>query len=171
MITPTSMLPRPAMRNSRSVTSSSLANARFTPRGCRNGAIPSKTKNSARAASRSVKFKDTRCSRRSSALTGAGILQVLEELAVRRHDEQVAVLAERALIRLQASVERIELGIFRVGLCIGLGRLRIAVAADPQSIALRVREYLGSRTLRSSTNPDTGTLSFRPQLARDLHEI
>src|SRR5882724_11420098 len=120
MITPTSMLPRPAMRNSRSVTSRSLANARLTPRGCRNGAIPSKTKNSARAASRSVKFKDTRFSVAPSALARAGILQVLEELAVGRDDEQVTVLAKRAFIRLQATVEGIELGIFRIGLGIGL---------------------------------------------------
>src|SRR5882757_8885930 len=112
-MTPTSMLPSPAMRNSRSVTSRSLAKARFTPRGCRNGAIPSKTKNSARAASRSVKFKDTRVFReRPSALARAGILQVLEELAVGRNDEQVPVLAERALIRLQASVEGVELRVF-----------------------------------------------------------
>src|SRR5215813_7972004 len=119
-MTPTSMLPSPAIRNSRSVTSSSLAKARFTPRGCRNGAIPSKTKNRAKAASRSVKFSDTGLPYRS-ALAGVGISQVLEEFPVRRHDEQIAVLAQRALIRLQASVERIELGILRVSLGISLG--------------------------------------------------
>src|ERR1700733_11359080 len=111
------MLPRPAMRNSRSPTSSSLEKARFTPRGFRKGAMPSNTKNKPSAASRSVRFNDTGAApdprapqaalsiyRRGSArMRLVGILQVLEELPVRCHDQQVAVLAERMVVRLQTA--------------------------------------------------------------------
>src|SRR5262249_39212934 len=112
------MLPSPAMRNSRSVTSRSLAKARLTPRGCRNAAIPSNTKNSARAASRSEKFRDTGVFP-PSALGLAGILQILEELAVGLDHEQVAVLAQRTLIGLQAAIQGIELRV--LGICLGVG--------------------------------------------------
>src|SRR5579862_7614426 len=136
------MLPRPAIRNSRSVTSSKRAKARFTPRGYRKGAIPSKTKNSARAASRSVKFRDTDIPSRSVLAGGARVPQVLEELALRSDDEQVAILAERTFIRLQASIEGVELGILGVGLRIRLRRLRISLTANSERIALRVCQNL-----------------------------
>src|ERR1700730_5040957 len=119
------MLPRPAMRNSRSPISRSFENARFTPRGFRNGAMPSNTKNNPSAASRSVRFKDTGATpdprapqaallayRRGGArMRLVRIIQVLEELPVRRHHQQVAILAERVVIRLQTAVEAVELGI------------------------------------------------------------
>src|SRR5579864_4888190 len=167
---PTSMLPSPAIRNSRSVTSRSLANARFTPRGCRNGAIPSNTKNRARAASRSLKFKDTGSSCRS-ALAGVGIFQVFEELPVRGHHEQVAVFAERALIGLQAAEKRIELRIFGVSLGVGLGCGRLALTANLECVALRIGEYLGTLAVGGRRDRLPGALSFRTQLARDLHEV
>ncbi len=56
MTTPTIMLPRPAMRSSRSPRVSSFSRARFIPAGLRKGIIPSTTKNSASAASRSEKW-------------------------------------------------------------------------------------------------------------------
>src|SRR5580693_8588459 len=119
MITPTSMLPSPAMRNSRSCTCSSLAKARLTPCGLMNGAIPSNTRNSPSAASRSVKFTGTAgsvcCALAPRRARLGGILQVLEEFAVRAHDQQVAVLAERVFISLHAAVKGVELGILGVG--------------------------------------------------------
>src|ERR1700733_5805550 len=133
------MLPRPAMRNSRSPTSSSLENARFTPRGFKKGAMPSNTKNKPSAASRSVKFNDTTApdrslpqaalsiSRRGRArMRLVGILQVLEELSIRRHDEQVAILAEGVIVSLQAAIKTIELRILRISPCVDGGRLRVA---------------------------------------------
>src|SRR5581483_2860201 len=113
------MLPKPAMRNSRSPISSSLANARFTPRGLRNGAIPSNTKNNPSAANRSDRFKDTGGTPVEHAAVATlfraraflGVLQILEEFPVRRHDEQVAVLPERMIVCLQATIETVELRI------------------------------------------------------------
>src|SRR3984957_18221348 len=150
--TPTSMLPRPAMRNSRSPISSSFAKARFTPRGFRKGAMPSNTKNKPSAASRSVRFNDTTAPDRSlpqAALLGArmrlvGILQVLEELPVRRHDQQVAVLAERMAVRLQTAIEAIKLGILRIGLRVDRGGLCVTLTMHAQRVLLRVREDLGA---------------------------
>ena len=54
--------------------------------------------------------------------SGSGVLQVLEELAVRRDHQHVALLAERAAIRLQAAIERVELGVAAVGARIDVGR-------------------------------------------------
>src|SRR6267154_1969870 len=123
MMTPTSMLPRPAIRNSRSRTSRSLANARFTPWGLRNGAMPSNTRNSPSAASRSVEFTRQQ-SARVLAPRGSRfrrIFQILEEIPVGRHHQQIAVLAERALVSLQAAIEGVELGVLRVGTRVYLG--------------------------------------------------
>src|ERR1700686_4000287 len=146
MMTPTSMLPRPAIRNSRSRTSRSLANARFTPWGLINGAMPSNTRNSPSAASRSVEFRDTQAVR---ALASRGsrfrrIFQILEEIPVGRYHQQVAILAERALVSLQAAIEGVELGVLRVGTRVGLGGDRVAFAPHAQRIALRVGEEHGA---------------------------
>src|SRR5215472_17869159 len=114
--TPTSTLPRPAMRNSRSPISMSRANARFTPRGFRKGAMPSNTRNNPKAANRSDRFNDTGATPGAHAPAAAlffariwrawmrpvGILQVLEELPVRGDDQEVAVLAQRMIVGLQA---------------------------------------------------------------------
>src|SRR5580704_7021093 len=169
MITPTSMLPSPAMRNSRSCTCRSLAKARFTPCGLMNGAIPSNTRNSPSAASRSVKFTGGSASRALAPRRArpGGILQVLEEFAVRAHDQQVAVLAERMIISLHAAVEGIELGILGVGAGIGLCGGRITLAANAQRIALGIGEDhgalpfgrgadLGARLLPLGTQPVGG---------------
>src|SRR3984957_7632688 len=177
--TPTSMLPRPAIRNSRSPISSSFAKARFTPRGFRKGAMPSNTKNKPSAASRSVRFNDTTAPDRSlpqAALLGArmrlvGILQVLEELPVRRHDQQVAVLAERMVVRLQTAIEAIKLGILRISLRVDRGRLRITLTMHAQRVLLRVREDLGALPLGGRLDLHALTLALGAQPARDLREI
>src|SRR5260370_40097560 len=97
-------------------------------------------------------------SRPRTALLGARalvrILQILEEFPIRCHDEQVAVLPQRALVRLQAAIEGVELGILRVGGRISLRRFRIAFTAYPQRIPLRVRQKLGALTLRGCPDAD-----------------
>src|SRR5882757_4711279 len=173
------MLPNPAMRNSRSPTSRSFAKARFTPRGLMNGAMPSKTKNSPSAANRSDRFNDTGTApgrrARRAALLGAralvGILQILEEFPIGCHDEQVAVFPQRALVRLQAAIEAVELGILRIGGRVSLRRFRIALTAYPQRIPFRVRQNLGALTLGGCPDADARALSFRAQAARDLREV
>src|SRR5437016_12354177 len=49
------------------------------------------------------------------------LLQILEEVPVGAHHQQVTILAERALVSLQTAVESVELGILRVGARIDLG--------------------------------------------------
>src|SRR5215469_8666704 len=133
MTMPTSMLPSPAMRNSRSRTSRSFAKARLTPCGLMNGAMPSNTRNKPNAAARSERFTP-------SASLGAPalvrVLQVLEEFTVGSQHQQVAVLAERALVGLEAAVERVELGILGEGLGVDGGRRGITLAPDAQPLAI-----------------------------------
>src|SRR5579862_6607255 len=171
MITPTSMLPSPAMRNSRSRTSSSRANARLTPAGLRNGAMPSNTRNSPSAASRSVTLSDTG-KWRLAPWRGRlrGILQVSEEFPIGCHDQQIPLLAEGALIGLQAAVEGVELGVLVVGTRVGLRGRGIAFAAHPQRIALRVRQNHGALALGVGANPGAAALPFGAQPAGGLGE-
>src|ERR1700687_862969 len=172
MMMPTSMLPRPAIRNSRSRTSRSLANARFTPWGLINGAMTSNTRNSPSAASRSVEFTRQQAVR---ALASRGsrfrrIFQILEEIPVGRHHQQVAILAERALVSLQAAIEGVELGVLRVGTSVRLGGDRVAFAPHAQRIALRVGEDHGALAFSGGADAGAGALALRAQAARGLGE-
>src|SRR3984893_708132 len=172
MMTPTSMLPSPAIRNSRSRTCRSLANARFTPWGLRNGAMPSNTRNSPSAASRSVKFTGQQALR---ALASRGsrfrrIFQILEEIPVGRHHQQVAILAERALVSLQAAIEGVELRVLRVGTRVCLGGDRVAFATHAQRIALRIREDHGALAFSGGADGGAGALPFSAQAVRGLGE-
>src|SRR5215472_6595136 len=123
MMTPTSMEPSPAKRNSRSWTSSSRAKARFTPRGLRKGAMPSNTRNRPSAARRSERLIDTKSRRgqrrlvpRRRALRRARrVLQVAEEFPIGGEDQKIAVLAECVLVGLEAAIEGVELRIARIG--------------------------------------------------------
>src|ERR1700733_13658831 len=140
------------------------------PRGFKNGAMPSSTRKSASAAKRSDRWgsMSVRWTRagRVSALTlarlggasrGAWILKVFEELAVGRDEQQIPVLAERALVGLEAPVEGIELGIALVGLRIDLRRLGIGLAAHAQRIALGIGENLGALALGGRAYAHRGT--------------
>src|ERR1700757_3907325 len=167
MSTPTSMLPRPATRNSRSRTSMSRASARFTPCGLMNGPIPSNTRNRPNAAARSWRFTPP-ASLGSPALVR--VLEVLEELPVGSQYQQVAVLAERALVGLETAVEGVELGVLRVGVRIGLAGRRIALALDVQRIALGVGENLGAAPLGLGADTSTGALPFGAQPPGGLGE-
>src|SRR5579863_2133440 len=176
MTTPTSMLPSPAMRNSRSRTSTSLASARFSPCGFRNGAMPSITKNSPRAANRSVRLIVMRVPRgasamRSGGLWRAGILQVPEELPIRRDYQQIAILAEGAIVSLHAAVEGVELGILRVSARVGLGGRSVTLAADAQRVALGIRDDDRALPLRGGADAGTRLLPFRAQATRGLGKV
>src|SRR5215472_9207306 len=160
MITPMSMEPRPAMRNSRSRTSTSRASARFTPCGLMNGAIPSNTRNRPNAAARSGRFTP-RASLGSPALVR--VLQVLEELPVGSQHQQVPVPAESALVGLETAVEGVELGILRVGARVNLRGRRVALAADVERIALGVGENLGAAPLGGRLDAGAGALPFGAQ--------
>jgi len=56
-------------------------------------------------------------------------LEVFEELAVGRQHQHIAFLAERALVSLQAAIERIEVRLRRVRLGVDVGRLLVRRAA------------------------------------------
>src|SRR5579859_6615908 len=165
--TPTSMEPSPAMRNSRSPTSSSRAKARFTPRGFKNGAMPSNTRNRPNAASRSDELTP-RASLGPAALIR--VLQVLEELPVGREHQEVAVLAEGALVGLQAPIEGVELGVLGIGARIDRSRRRISLAADAQRIALGVGEDLGATPVGARLDAVLAALAFGTQSPRRTRE-
>src|ERR1700732_2109771 len=170
MTTPTSMEPRPAMRNSRSGICSSRVKARFTPWGLRNGAMASNTRNRPSAASRSLKFSATgapgSAPRRRRRL--GRILQVPEEHSVGRHHQQITVLAEGAVVGLETAVESVELGILRVSACVSLGGSRIALAADAPCVALGAGDDHRALALGRGADAGAGALPFRTQPARGL---
>src|SRR5579862_8712697 len=174
MITPTSMLPSPAMRNSRSSTCNSRARARFTPRGLMKGAMPSSTRNSPSAASRSVRLSGiadqpygASAARR---LRLARVSQVAEELAVRRQHQEIAVLAEGVLVGLQAAPERVELRVARVCLGVALRRGGIAITTGALRIALGVGENHGALPLGVRLDARALLLTFGAQLVGDPGE-
>ena len=138
------------------------------PAGLRKGAMPSITRNArARPRDRPVERHGTRgaLQRRAGAF-GGPVLQVLEELAVGGDHQQVAVLAERALVGLQAAVEGVELRILRIGPRIGLRRPGIALAADAQRIALGIGQDLGALAL--GRGADSGARLLRLPRAAGL---
>src|SRR5450631_1128880 len=177
MARPTSMLPNPAMRSSRSPISSRRVNARFMPRGFRNGAMPSSTRNSATAEMRSDRWGSMTVRwgpsvRGRSALARiTRILEVLEEFAVGRNDEHIAVFAEGTLIGLQASVKGVEVGIARIRARINLRRFGIGLAAHPQCIALGGGEYLRALPLGGRADTHRGARAFAAQPTRDFREV
>src|SRR5690606_7083131 len=79
---------------------------------------------------------DPTSSHRRRLRAARGALQILEELAVRRHHQHIAVGADGLAIGLQAAVERIELRIAAIGLGIDLRRLGIALTADDLRLAI-----------------------------------
>src|SRR5690349_17168580 len=105
------MLPRPTRRNARSSICDSDARVRLAPPGFRNGRMPSSTRYRANAAQRSFQ-----CIAARTGPSVPGFLQVLEEFAIGRKHQHVTLLAERAAIRLQPAIERIELGVAAVRL-------------------------------------------------------
>src|SRR5258708_7719423 len=173
MTTPASMLPKPAMRNSRSWASSSRLSARFTPRGLRNGAMPSNIRNSPSAASRSERFSATPLGWARSAPRGArlgGVLQIPEEVPVGRQHQQVALLAEGMLVGLEAAVEGVEVRVLGVGARVSLRGSRIALAAHPQRIALGIRQDHRALALGRGADAGTRALALGAQAARGLGE-
>ena len=91
----------------------------------------------------------SRSARRFSAV-GRGALEVAEELAVGGHHHHVAFAAQRIPVRLQAAVERIELGIAVVCRGVDAPRPRLAFAADPLRVG-RAPVAMISVCLRSAS--------------------
>src|SRR5580704_3351932 len=112
--------------------------------------MPSNTSKRPSAARKSERVSDTGSADDGGALVlgrrylrpGARgcVLQVAEEFPIGGEHEEIAVLAERALIGLEAAVEGVELGVARIGVRVGLGGRRIALTAGAQRIALGVRQ-------------------------------
>src|SRR5215510_245683 len=76
-----------------------------------------------------------------------GFLEITEEFPIGSEHEQIAVLADRALVGLEAAIERVELGVLRIGARVDLRRGRIALAARAQRIALGIGEDHGALAL------------------------
>src|SRR4029079_1224 len=123
------------------------------------GSTPSRISSSASAVhSVSATCVSCRAKRllRGAARRRAGspsLLEILEELGTRVDDHQVALVAERRLVRLEAAVERVELRVLRVRLRVDrrrfraaspleLLRLPIGVGKDDLPLAIGVRADL-----------------------------
>ncbi len=83
------------------------------------------------------------CQRRAGRRT----LEITEEFAVGRNHHHVAVPAERAAIRLQAAIERVELRIAVVRRGVDGRRGRVALAADALRVGQRRGDDLGTLAL------------------------
>src|SRR5688572_7411207 len=129
--------------------------------------MPSSTRNSARAENRSERSSDTglvfrlRWERGVSA--PPGVLQILEELAVRRDHENIAFLADGALIGLQTTIERIELRMLGISGSIDRGGFGVRLTTDLQRSALRLGDDLGALAQRLRADADCFLLPFRTQ--------
>src|SRR5450432_1230587 len=141
-------------------------------RGAISGSRPSITNTRAHAASR---LSGTACSPVWRLLVraalrsppAAGLLQILEEIGTRIEHHDVALVLERRLVRLQAAVERVELGVLPVraginrgslGVALALGLLRLLVGVGENDLALAIG--VGADLLRLGA-------ALRPQLVGD----
>src|SRR5258705_2626154 len=124
---------RPMNRSCPSLSSMSLAKLSRHNRGASNGSSPSTTSPSAKAAHsesgtafplRVAATALLRCLRARTAL----VLHVTEELGARIEHHHVALAAERRFVRLEAAIERVELGVGAIRLRVDRRGLRVAVA-------------------------------------------
>ena len=106
--------PRCATRD-RGTLAARRAKARFTPCGFRNGAMPSSTRNSAERGQQVGQVDGHAALQQGAndarAAAFAASFRYLKNSPSGRHHQQIAVLAERALVGLQAAVEGVELRI------------------------------------------------------------
>src|SRR5262249_59055666 len=102
------------------------------PRG---GATSTLTRGAARLEEAGRPRPRGECSRELPPL----LLQVLQELAVRIEDEQVALGAEHLRVRVDAAIELVELGVLAESVRIDRSRLRIPVAAQLLCLSVRIR--------------------------------
>src|SRR4051794_6522468 len=113
--------------------------------------------------------KKRRRSARSASL-GRRTLEVFEELAVRRDDDQVAILTERIAVRLQAAPERIELRVAVVRAGIDARRGRLAFAANALRIRVGLRDDLDLLAFRLGTDDLRFAIALAALRARDALE-
>src|SRR6266542_3337172 len=135
-------------RNCPSVSSISLRKPLRQMRGATSGRIPSTTSTSASEASSEsatssilVSVGPARAPLFGGQLATAGlILQVAEEFRARIEHHDVALVAERRLVGLEAAIERVELGIRAVRGRVNRRRLRVPLALQLLRFAIRFGE-------------------------------
>src|SRR5512143_2767620 len=133
-------------RSCPSARSISLRKLSRQKRGATSGSSPSTTSTSANAASsesatrvRPRSATAARAAARSSLRSPLlrrrgrgppGAAEIAEEFRARLEHHQVALVAERRLVRFEAAIERVELLVHAVGRSVDCGGLRVAVALD-----------------------------------------
>src|SRR6516225_11108909 len=140
--------------------------------------MPSNTRNRPSAASRSVRLIDTDLRgcclrlvpRRGGGLGAPSILQKAEEFPIRGENEEIALLAERALVGLEAAIEGVELRIVRIGVRVDLRGGGIALAARLQRLALGIREDHRALPLGGRADGGVLLLALGAQAVRGLGE-
>src|SRR5438067_1024380 len=139
----------PMKRSCPSVSSVRWRNPSRHTRGAANGSSPSRISSSASAVhsesgTRSLRVQKTATrllrGRAWRRVARAGLLEVLEEIGTRVEHHQIALVAECRLVRFQAAIERVELGILAVRLRVDRRRFRIAVALDLLRLTVCVGE-------------------------------
>src|SRR5689334_11340618 len=96
----------------------------------------------------------------ASAPTGRRTLEVAEEIAFGRHDHDIAVLAQRILVRLETAIEGIELGVAVIrGGVDGCGG-RITFTADALRVGERPGDELGLLALGFGLDDLRFTIAF-----------
>src|SRR4029453_14771057 len=132
--------------------------------------MPSSTRYSAQAARKSDQITGAlACGARSRSATFRlrhGLLQVAEELAVRRDHDHVCIAPQRISVSLEAAIEAVRLRGARGGARVDVGRLRVALAAHALRVALRSREDFGALAICVRTHRLGRSLSFGAQLRR-----
>src|SRR3984957_3692338 len=139
------MLTRPMMRISRSSIAAILFSSSFMPAGLRNGMTPSMMHTIASAANKSLQSNPTTYPRGISAPAGA--VQVLEEIALRRYDQNIALEPQGILVGLHAAIEGGEFWIAGIGARIGRGSTRISLAAYVLRLAGCIGQNVGALAL------------------------
>src|SRR3984957_15026758 len=139
------MLTRPMMRISRSSIAAILFSSRFMPAGLRNGMTPSMMHTIASAANKSLQSNPTTYPGAISAPAGA--VQVLEEIALRRDDQDIALEPQGILVGLHAAIEGGKFGIAGVGARIGRRGARIRLAAYVLRLAGCIGQHIGALAL------------------------
>src|SRR5262245_27618800 len=105
-----------------------------------------------------------------SAPRRRGVLEVVEELAVRRDHHHVAFAAQGIAVGLQAAKERKELGVAIVGLRVDARGRRLAFTADACRVRQRFRDQLGALAIRLGTHDLRLLVSLAALSARDGFE-
>src|SRR5438067_11279944 len=173
-IAPITVEASPMKRSWPSDNSVSRRNASRHVCGARSGRRPSRTSTNAHAA-RKVSGTSRAspalvpvllCAGTRRGLANAGLLQVLEEFRVRIEHHQVVLVVERRLVRLEAAIEGIELGILSIRGSVDPRRLGITFALDLLCLAVRIGQDNLALPVRVRTDLLRLRRALRAQLVR-----